>query len=98
MDDQIILEGEALEAAVRTLDLAWAVLPGMGLVRVIPLPDFATGVMVLNKVASAIDTPGHEPDLTLRRHEVEIVIPAYEHGGTTKADISLAAKFDQLLK
>lgn len=98
MDAHTVLTGERLEAAVRTLDVGWAVLPGRGLVRVVPTDDFSIGFRIVAKVAQAAEELQVEPELALRRGEVEISLPAYEHGGVTVQDVAIAGRIDSLLQ
>lgn len=93
-----VLIGEQLEEAVQSLNLSWAVLPGRGLVRVVPTPDFASGFTIVARVAKAAEQFHFEPELTLRHHEVEISLPAYSHGGVTVADITAAGTIDGTLQ
>jgi 4a-hydroxytetrahydrobiopterin dehydratase len=97
MDEHTILTGSRLEEAVRSLNVAWAVLPGRGLVRVVPTNAFSAGFQIVAAVAKTAEEQGFEPEVTLRRDEVEISLPAYEHGGVSERDVAAAAKIDDVL-
>lgn len=97
MDENKVLIGEQLEEAVQSLNVGWTVLPGKGLVRVIPTVDFNSGFKLIAQVAQVAEQLHFEPELTLRRHEVEISLPAYEGGGVTWKDVVMASKIDTLL-
>lgn len=91
------LHGELLEEAVKSLSVGWAVLPGYGLVRIIPIKRFSEGFELMARIAEAAESHKFNPELTLRRDEVEIVIPSYEFGGVTKKDIKFACMLDKIL-
>lgn len=97
MDEQTVLTGERLEEAVRSLNVGWAVLPGRGLVRVVPTEDFRSGYAVISRIAEVAERLQFAPELTLRRHEVEISLPSYEVGGVTWQDVVAASKIDAVL-
>lgn len=83
---------------MRSLDVSWAVLPGRGLVRVVPTQDFPSGFRIIAQIAQAAEGLRFEPELTLRRGEVEISLPSYESGGVTDRDVAAAARIDSLLQ
>lgn len=91
------LGGEELQAAVNSLNVGWSVLPGKGLVRVVETADFKEGFGLLAEIAKLAEQQQHDPDLTLRRGEVEISLNTHEAGGITDLDVKLAKAIDQLL-
>ncbi len=92
-----ILIGEQLEQAVRTIDVTWAVLPGKGLVRVVPTQGFSQGFALVTGVAHLAEQHNHHPEITLRHDEVELTLNSHEAGGVTDADIALAQAVDGML-
>lgn len=96
-DDKTVLTGEKLEQAVRAVNVAWAVLPGKGLVRVVPTTGFSSGFAVVTGIAKIAEQYHHNPELTLRRDEVEITLNTYQSGGITSADIVMAQAIDAFL-
>lgn len=102
MNDEVVLSaeplhGESLERAAKLLSVGWAVLPGYGLVRIIPIKRFSEGFALMSRIAEEAETHNFNPELTLRHDEVEIVIPSYEFGGVTKKDIDFACVLDKIL-
>ncbi len=97
MENKTVLHGEQLEQAVRGINVAWAVLPGKGLVRVVPMPGFKMGFALVTRVAQLAEESQHDPEIMLRRNEVEITLNTYETGGITNADIVMAHAVDLLL-
>ena len=92
-----VLEGEELQVAVSSLNVGWAVLPGKGLVRVVETNDFKEGFSLLAQIAKLAEQQQHDPDLTIRRGEVEISLMTDEAGGITPLDIRLAKAVDELI-
>lgn len=97
MQEKPVLIGEKLEQAVRTINVGWAVLPGRGLVRVVETGGFAAGFALVANIAQLAERLHHDPEITLRRDEVEITLNTYEAGGITDADVTMAQAIDQLI-
>ncbi|PLS82030.1 hypothetical protein CYG49_00135 [Candidatus Saccharibacteria bacterium] len=98
MEQSALLKGEALEQAVKGLNVGWAVLPGKGLVRVVPTTGFQEGFAIVSRIARLAEQQQHDPELTLRRDEVEIVLNTLEAGGITSRDSDMAKAVDALLE
>lgn len=94
MEQTAPLKGEELEQAVKQLNVGWAVLPGKGLVRVLPTNGFSEGFAIVSQIAHIAEEQSHDPELTLRRDEVEIVLNTLEAGGITDRDITMAVAVD----
>lgn len=90
------LIGEELQTAVNTLNVGWSVLPGKGLVRVVETVGFHEGFALLSRIAQLAERHRHDPELTLRRGEIEVGLNTYEAGGVTNRDIALAQDIDAL--
>lgn len=97
MEEKAVLIGEKLEQAVRTINVGWAVLPGRGLVRVVETGGFRAGFALVANVARVAEELQHDPEITLRRDEVEITLNTYEIGGITQGDIVMAQAIDALI-
>lgn len=97
MENKRTLIGEQLEKAVQTINVGWAVLPGKGLVRVVETSGFRAGFALVAGIAQLAEQHGHDPELTLRRGEVEITLNTYEAGGITDADIIMARAVDDII-
>lgn len=97
MEDKTVLTGGKLEEAVRQLDVGWAVLPGKGLVRVVPTDGFRTGFTLVVGIAKIAEELQHDPEVMLKRDEVEITLNTYEAGGITEDDVVMAKAVDQMI-
>lgn len=97
MQEKRTLIGEDLEKAVRSVDVAWAVLPGKGLVRVIETSGFAAGFAVVAGIAKIAEKQQYDPEITLRRDEVEVTLNSHEAGAVTSSDFEMAQAIDDML-
>jgi 4a-hydroxytetrahydrobiopterin dehydratase len=97
MEPNATLTGERLEQAVKTINVGWAVLPGKGLVRVIETGGFKTGFMLVTGVARLAEERAYDPEVTIRRNEVEITLNTYAAGGITESDVAMAQAVDTLV-
>jgi 4a-hydroxytetrahydrobiopterin dehydratase len=88
-----ILVGEALAAAVRTLD--WE-LDGVELTKTVQRRDFADALAYVNAVGALAEQAGHHPDFEIRWNTVTLRLQTHSLGGITSADVSLAASIDAL--
>ncbi len=97
MDEKTTLGGEKLEEAVRTINVGWAVLPGKGFVRVVPTDGFRTGFVLATGIAKIAEEQKHDPELTIRRNEIEITLNTHEAGGVTQRDVIMAQAIDAMI-
>ena len=95
-DTLAVLSSEELSQALSQLDVAWSVIPGRGLIRVIPTKDFTTGFAIVAQVAGLADQLNHHPEVTLRYDEVELTLLTHAVDGITHADLRLAKAIDEL--
>lgn len=97
MELSSLLTGENLEKAVRSINVGWAMLPGKGLVRVIETGGFASGFALVTKISIVAEQKQYDPEITLRRNEVEITLTTFAAGGVTESDIAMASAIDSAL-
>ena len=90
------LKGAALDALAAELGPGWSVVSEHHLHRERAFPDFATGLVFVNRVGQLAEEEGHHPDLFLAWGKVGITIYTHKADGLTRSDFILAAKIDQL--
>lgn len=78
------------------IDAAWQVVDGHHLQRVYPLPDFANGLALVNRIGALAEAEDHHPDLLLAWGRVEIALWTHSVGGLSLNDFILAAHIDRL--
>jgi 4a-hydroxytetrahydrobiopterin dehydratase len=74
----------------------WKVVDGKKLVRTYTLPDFQSGLHLVNRVGAIAEEQGHHPDIHLFWGKVEIETSTHDAGGLTEQDFLLASKIDRL--
>lgn len=97
MQEKSVLIGEDLEKAVRSIDVGWAILPGKGLVRVIETSGFGAGFALVAGIAKIAERQQYDPEITLRRDEVEVTLNSHEAGAVTNSDFTMASAIDDML-
>lgn len=60
------------------------------------LPDFATAMLFVNKVAQVAEAAGHHPDIGIRYNRVRLALSTHDAGGITEKDIALAKTLSAL--
>ncbi|GAB4360892.1 MAG: 4a-hydroxytetrahydrobiopterin dehydratase [Immundisolibacter sp.] len=78
------------------LDGAWQIVDGHHLTRRWRLPDFASGLALVNRIGALAEAENHHPDLLLRWGEVELTLWTHAVGGLSRNDFILAAHIDRL--
>lgn len=58
--------------------------------------DFATGLMLVNRIGEAAEAMNHHPDLQLRYGHVNVTLISHDSGGKTQRDIDLARQISQI--
>lgn len=84
---------QALQAQI---DAAWQVVDGHHLWRLYRLPDFASGLVLVNRIGALAEVQDHHPDLLLAWGRVEITLWTHSVGGLSRNDFILAAHIDRL--
>jgi len=84
---------QALQAQI---DAAWEVVDGHHLRRVYRLPDFASGLALVNSIGALAQAQDHHPDLLLAWGRVEITLWTHSVSGLSRNDFILAAHIDRL--
>jgi len=84
---------QALRAQI---DAAWQVVDGHHLRRVYRLPDFASGLALVNRIGALAEAQDHHPELLLAWGRVEITLWTHSVGGLSRNDFILAAHIDRL--
>ncbi|MFV0257867.1 MAG: 4a-hydroxytetrahydrobiopterin dehydratase, partial [Acidimicrobiales bacterium] len=52
--------------------------------------DFATGLVLVNRIGEAAEAVNHHPDLTLTYGHVGVLLTSHDAGGLTRRDVELA--------
>ncbi|GAB3440351.1 4a-hydroxytetrahydrobiopterin dehydratase [Streptomonospora sediminis] len=65
--------------------------------RTVKMPDFLSGIHVVNSVAHAAEEAGHHPDIDIRYNRITFHQTTHASGGITEADMQLAARIDELV-
>lgn len=84
------------QALQSQIDAAWQVVDGHHLLRVYRLPDFASGLALVNRIGALAEAEDHHPDLLLGWGRVEITLWTHSVGGLSLNDFILAAQIDRL--
>jgi 4a-hydroxytetrahydrobiopterin dehydratase len=70
---------------------------GDAIVRDLELPDFATAIALVNRVADLAEAANHHPDILVHSwNKVRLTVTNHSAGGLTQADFDLAATIDAL--
>jgi 4a-hydroxytetrahydrobiopterin dehydratase len=70
---------------------------GDSIVREWKLPDFATAIAFVNRVADLAERANHHPDILVHGwNHVRLTLSTHSQGGLTEADFELAARIDRL--
>ncbi|MFZ5491010.1 MAG: 4a-hydroxytetrahydrobiopterin dehydratase [Pseudomonadota bacterium] len=84
------------QALLGQIDPAWSVIDGHHLERRYRLPDFASGLALVNRIGALAEAQDHHPDLLLGWGRVEITLWTHSVGGLSRNDFILAAHIDSL--
>ena len=79
------------------LNVAWSNLDGEGLVRVVPVESFSTGVLFVTKLAELAEAQSHDPDVLLTNSKVVITLFSHDVQDVTDRDITFARAVDSLI-
>ncbi|WP_372723102.1 4a-hydroxytetrahydrobiopterin dehydratase [Immundisolibacter sp.] len=90
------LAADEVRALLPRIDPAWRVVDGQHLQRAYPLPDFATGLALVNQIGALAEAQDHHPDLLLAWGRVQITLWTHSVGGLSLNDFILAAQIDRL--
>lgn len=70
---------------------------GEAIVREWELPDFASAIAFVNRVAEAAESANHHPDILLHGwSKVRLTLSTHSEGGLTESDFALAERVDAL--
>jgi 4a-hydroxytetrahydrobiopterin dehydratase len=96
MNDQVLPDGQ-IETEINKLNVAWAHIPGEGLVRVFGTAGFAEGLALVERIGGVAERLQHYPEVTLRSDEVDLTVVTSDAGGVTQADVDFAKAIDEEL-
>jgi len=74
----------------------WQVMEGRRLRRTYRFRDFASGLMLVDRIGALAAEEDHHPDLLLAWGRVEVTLWTHVIGGLTENDFIVAAKTEQL--
>jgi 4a-hydroxytetrahydrobiopterin dehydratase len=70
---------------------------GDAIARDFKVPDFATAMAFVNRVAAAAEDANHHPDILVHGwNRVRLTLSTHSEGGITNADLALARTIDEL--
>ncbi len=79
------------------LNVEWSDIEGEGLIRVVPTDSFATGVLLVSKLAEIAEAQNHDPDVLITNKKVVITLFSHDVSAVTDRDRAYAAAVDELL-
>ena len=62
----------------------------------ITFKSFLPGIEFVNKLATAAESAGHHPDITINYNVVGISLSTHSEGGVTEKDFDLASTIDHI--
>lgn len=90
-----VLNADELVVYLSTLP-SWRIADGAHLQRSWSFPDFAQGLMFVNRIGAVAEELQHHPDLTLCWGRVDVSVTTHDAGGLTLLDVTLARQLDAL--
>jgi 4a-hydroxytetrahydrobiopterin dehydratase len=90
------MEGPAIRELMPQLHGDWQAVDDHHLAREWSLPDFATGLALVNAIGALAEAAGHHPDLTLAWGRVRCELYTHKIDGLHLADFVLAAQIDEI--
>lgn len=70
---------------------------GSTIVRDLQLPDFATAIAFVDRVAELAQAANHHPDILVHGwNKVRLTLSTHSQGGLTAADFALAGEIDRI--
>lgn len=69
---------------------------GDAIERVIHFPDFASAMVLANKVAAVAEAANHHPDILINYNKVTLTLVSHDSGGVTQRDIRMAGKISEI--
>jgi 4a-hydroxytetrahydrobiopterin dehydratase len=90
------LTADQVRALLLRINRAWQVVDGQHLQRAYRLPDFASGLALVNRIGALAAAQDHHPDLLLAWGRVQITLWTHSVGGLSLNDFILAAQIDRL--
>jgi 4a-hydroxytetrahydrobiopterin dehydratase len=89
------LESGAIQPLAQQVP-AWQVVEDKKIRRDFQLPDFAAGLVLVNRIGVEAEAQGHHPDLYLAWGRVTVEIWTHKVSGLTESDFILAARIDRI--
>jgi 4a-hydroxytetrahydrobiopterin dehydratase len=90
------LGDDELDKALRELP-EWHRDGPKAIARDLRFDDFAAAIAFVNEVAQAAEAASHHPDILVHGwNRVRLTLSTHSAGGVTEADLSLAARIDEL--
>ena len=75
----------------------WQRAHGDSIEREWTFPDFAAGIVFINRVAEIAEAANHHPDILLHGwNKVRLTLSTHSQGGLTDADFRLASQIDRV--
>lgn len=89
-----LLTEEQIEALLADINVAWSVVGGQVLTRVIQA-SYAECVALVNAFAQIAIAMNHHPEMHLTYDKLEISLTSHDAGGLTQKDFDFAKRVDQ---
>jgi 4a-hydroxytetrahydrobiopterin dehydratase len=64
--------------------------------RVLQFPDFASAMVLVNKLAAAAEAANHHPDILINYNKVTLTLVSHDSGGVTQRDIRMARNINEI--
>ena len=90
------LDASGIAELMPQLAPGWSTVDDHHLVRTWELPDFASGLDLVNRIGALAEQQGHHPDLYLAWGKVRVELWTHKIDGLHLSDFVLAAKIDEL--
>lgn len=92
-----VIEGKALEAALKKCPEWELSEDGKEIFRVIEFEEFTEAIDCVNDIAEIAEEAQHHPDFDIRFSKVVLHLTTHDEGGITSSDIEMAQRIDNLV-
>lgn len=86
-----------MEINESNLNVAWSLIDGEGLIRVVPTSSFGEGVAIVARLAEIAEHQGHDPEVLLESDKVTVTLYSQDTQAVTQRDIQFAQAVDAFI-